>query len=228
VKPLPIRLRGDDEFPHLPPGHRPGPQSVRARGRRDVVWPFVAVVGTAMYAAGVWMAAGGRGHRFDRQDEFLGGVLFGAIGLFCLAVALMKWQAGRPRRHPRLRGMKLSVAGDSLRRGGEVSVSVTGRPTPEDRIEVGLACDERYDTEVRTYARGVSVVIRQTEEELVHEQWQELAPAAAEQTFTFVVPVDAPYSYEGDCISYGWRVSARAVRPRQRDPRLDSPIWVEP
>ena len=35
-------------------------------------------------------------------------------------------------------------------------------------------------------------------------------------------------SYEGDCLSYGWRVSARRVRRLRADPRTDHPIWVRP
>jgi hypothetical protein len=45
---------------------------------------------------------------------------------------------------------------------------------------------------------------------------------------TFRLPSDVPYSYEGSCLSYAWRISARAVRRLRRDARLDEPLWVEP
>jgi hypothetical protein len=58
----------------------------------------VGFVGTAMFAAGVWVAAGGRGARFDRQEELLGGLFFAAVGLVCTSVALAKWELRRPNR----------------------------------------------------------------------------------------------------------------------------------
>jgi hypothetical protein len=201
---------------------------VRNRGRRTLLAPFVGVVGTAMFAAGVWVAAGGRGARFDAQEEFFGGIFFGAMGLLCVYGAFVISERGRPERHPRLRGTKLVAGGADFRRGEEVSVTFTGRRTRGDRLEVGIACHERYDTETRVYARGVSTVVRQTGEATVHEEWEAVLPSAAQHTATFVLPVDVPYSYEGSCLSYAWRISARAVRPLRKDARLDEPIWVDP
>lgn len=179
-----------------------------------------------MFAAGVWIAAGGRGSEFDRQEELYGGLLFGAIGLLCLFVALSAWETGRPQLRPRLRGATLAVDGEAFRRGDELTVTLTR--TGDQPLEVGLACDERVDTEVRVFVRGAIVVRRQTGEEAIHEQWQHARPGAGEQTFTLRVPDEAPYSYEGACVSWGWRVSARAARRLRKDARLDTPIWVEP
>jgi hypothetical protein len=224
----PLRLDRSAEFPHLPPGREPGPQSVRNRGRRTLVAPFVGIVGTAMFAAGVWVAAGGRGPRFDRNEELYGGLFFGGMGLLCVYGAFVIWEAGRPKRHPRLRGTRLAAGGEGLRRGDEVSVTFTGRRTSDERLELGIACDERYDTEARVYSRGVSTVVRQTGEATVHEEWQTVPAGAVEHTVTFRLPSDAPYSHEGSCLSYAWRISARAVRPLRKDARHDEPIWVEP
>jgi hypothetical protein len=228
VKPLGIRSARDAEFPHLPPGRSPGNQTLRNRARRGVVAPFVGVVGTGMFAAGVWIAAGGRGARFDREEELYGGLLFAAIGLLCVYGAFVIWEAGRPKRHPRLRGTTLSLAGDSVRRGDDVTVTFTGRRRDDDRLEVGIACDERFDMETRMYTRGVGTVVRQTGEATVHEEWQAVPSGAVEHTVSFRVPTEAPYSYEGTCLSYAWRISARAVRPLRKDARFDRPIWVEP
>jgi hypothetical protein len=224
----PLRLDRTAEFPHLPPGRDPGPQSLRNRSRRTVLSPFVGIVGTAMFAAGVWVAAGGRGARFDRAEELYGGLFFAGVGLLCVYGAFVISEVGRPKRHPRLRGTRLSFAGDGLRRGGEVSVTFTGRRTRGERIEIGIACDERYDTQARVYSRGVSTVVRQTGEATVHEEWQAVPRGAVEQTITLRVPDGAPYSYEGSCVSFGWRISARAVRPLRKDARRDEPIWVDP
>jgi hypothetical protein len=190
------------------------------------VWPFVGVVGTAMFAAGIWVAAGGRGSGFDRQEELYGGLFFGAVGLLCLFVALASWETGRPQLRPRLRGAALAVDGEAFRRGDELTVTLSR--TTDAPLEVGLACDERVDTEARVFVRGASVVRRQTAEEAIHEQWQSAGAGAGDRTFTFRVPDDAPYSYEGACVSWGWRVSARAARRLRKDARVDSPIWVDP
>jgi hypothetical protein len=228
LKPLGIKFTQGAEFPHLPAGREPGGQSLRNRARRKFMSPLAGLVGTAMFAAGIWVAAGGRGARFDRQEELFGGLFFAAGGLLCIYGAWAMWEKGQPKRHPRLRGTTLLVNGDTVRRGHEVSVTFKGRRTNDDVLEVGLACDERYDREVHVYVKGVRTVIRETGEARVHEQWQAVPPGVGEQSFRFQVPVDAPYSYEGDCVSYAWRVSARAVRPLRKDARRDQPIWVQP
>lgn len=228
MKPLDLRFGGGAEFPHLPAGREPGGQSLRNRAQRSFLSPFVGLVGTAMFAAGIWAAAGGRGDRFDRQEELFGGLFFAAGGLLCIYGAWAMWAKGRPKRHPRLRGTKLFVRGATLRRGDLVSVTFTSRRQHDDRLEVGLVCGERYDVEVPVYVKGASTVARQTHEATIHEQWQAVPPGAGEQTFEFLVPVDVPYSYEGDCVSYAWRISARAVQPLRKDARLDQPIWVQP
>lgn len=227
MKPLAIRSGGGTDFPHLPAGREPGGQSLRTRQRVSLLAPFVAIVGTAMSAAGVWIAAGGRGQGFDRQEELYGGIFFAAIGLLCVFGGYVMWGRGRAKRHPRLRGTTLTVDGDDLRRGGEISVTYTGPQTNEGRLEVGIACDERYDTEVRTYTKFGGTVVRQTNAATVHEQWRPVPGGAVEQTLTIQVPDGVPYSYEGECVSYAWRVSARAVRPYRPDARHDEPIWVE-
>jgi hypothetical protein len=227
MKPLAIRSGGGPDFPHLPPGREPGAQTLHNRHRVNLAAPFVGIVGTAMYAAGIWVAAGGRGHGFDRQEELYGGLFFAACGLLCVFGGYVMWGRVRPKRHPRLRGTSLTVQGDALRRGGEISVTFTGPRTNGERLEVGIACDERYDIEVRAYTKFGGTVVRQTNQTTVHEQWQPVAGGVAEQTLTFQVPDGVPYSYEGECVSYAWRASGRAVRPHRRDARHDEPIWVE-
>lgn len=217
-----------NSFPHLPAGHEPGVQSLRNRTRRNVLSPVVGLVGTGMWMAGVWAAAGGRGAEFDRQEELLGGIIFALGGLLCVYGAWAMQEKGRPKRHPRLRGMTLTTDRADLRRGEEVAITFLGKRGGDDPLEVGLVCAERYDMEVRARAGGATVVTRETAEARVHEQWQAVPPGVDEQTFTFTVPREAPYSYEGDCVSYVWFASARAVKPLRKDARLEEPIWVRP
>ena len=177
-----------------------------------------------MFAAGVWVAAGGRGAAFDRGEELWGGLLFAAFGLLVLYVVLVVWGGAGPRPARSLRGLTLSPLGEEARRGGELELVVRGRPSGVEHLEVGLVCVERVDTEVRTQ----HAVRRETVETTVAEEWQAVPAGADPHTVRFDVPPDAPYSYEGDCVSFAWRVSARAPRRARPDERADEPIWVEP
>jgi hypothetical protein len=207
------------EFPHLPPGRTPGAQTLRTRQRRDALSPLLGVVGAGMFAAGIWVAAGGRGSRFDRSEELWGGLLFAVFGLLALYVVFVVW-GGEGRR---LRGVALEPTAETLRRGDELSLVVTTRGDGVAPLEVGLVCIERADTELRTNV----TVTRETAEATLVEEWQELPAGAREHTVTFRIPSEAPYSYEGDCVSYAWKLSARAVEPGTPDARLDRPIWVD-
>jgi hypothetical protein len=192
------------------------------------VAPFVGLVGLAMFAAGIWAAAGGRGARFDRQEELFGGLFFAAGGLLCIYGAFAIAGRGRPKRSPRLKGVTLQAARDAFRRGADLSVTFTGRRSSGDRLEVGIACDERFDAELKVIVKGTPTVTRQTVEETAYEAWQAVPAGVHEHTVEFTLPVDAPYSYEGECVSFGWRVSLRDVRPMHKDARHDEPIWVDP
>lgn len=217
-------------FPHLPPGREPGPQTLRNRAGYPF-WEWAAgLVGAGLVVGGVFIAAGGRGPEFDRREEFWGGIFMASIGLVCAGWALFMRHKRRPLRLPnRLRGINLAVDREEARRGDELAVTLTfaGRARAEDeRLEVGLVCIERHDYLVRAQHRAGATELRQTAEDTAHEQWQAIETASGEQTLTFEIPRDAPYSYEGDCVSYAWRVSARIPRKLRLDRRTDRPIWV--
>ena len=215
-------------FPHLPPGYEPGPQSARNRAQRSFWSPVAAVVGLGMFMAGVWVAAGGRGGAFERQEELFGGVIFALGGLLCLYGAWVMHERGRPKRHPSLRGTSVTVDRVDLRRGEAVSVAVTAERRDGDRLQVGMVCLERYDTEVRVFTGAASAVRRETAEGPVHEEWHAIPSTGPDQAFTFRIPAEAPYSYEGECVSYVWLLTVRSVKPRRKDPRLEEPLWVRP
>lgn len=219
---------GRDPFPHLPPGREPGPQSLRSRASRGFWVPVVAVVGAAMTGAGIFVAAGGRGPRFDPQEELWGGIVFALGGILCLFGAWKMRGKGQLRRSRRLRSTGLAVAGDDVRRGDRISVTVTPGNGTRGSLEVGVVCVERYDIRVPMTVRGVTRFRRDTVEGAVFERWQPVGAPGSASTLTFEIPREAPYSYEGDCVSYAWRVSARAVRRMARDDRLDRAIWVRP
>jgi hypothetical protein len=217
------------DFPHLPPGREPGAQSLRNRMGVPILWWFVGIVGTGMFLAGVFVAAGGRGSGFNRMEELFGGIFFGAMGLLCAWVAYSQYRAFRPsplRR--RVRGMNLTVDRDEGRRGEKILATLDHSQNAEG-LEVGLVCVERYDLQATARPpKGGTVVVRQTNQSTAYEQWHPVEPAAGEQSFAFEIPCDAPYSYEGECISYAWRLSVRRTRKLRPDPRIDHLVWVSP
>ena len=215
-------------FPHLPPGHEPGPQSLRNRTGRPILEWFVGLVGTGMFLSGMFAAAGGRGSKFDPIEELVGGTFFGLMGLGCALWAYRAWRGRRPPKlRARLRGLNLSVDRDQARRGEQVTVTITVAERVE-RLEVGLVCTELYDFQSHAQTKAGAVTVRQTGQENAHEEWRALELTSGEQSGTFEIPPEAPYSYEGSCVSYAWRVSARTVRALRSDPRLDRPVWVDP
>lgn len=220
---------GDRSFPHLPAGHEPGIQSLRAEGGSRF-WGWASgLVGSGMAVSGIFVAAGGRGPEFDRLEEGLGGAFFASMGLVC---ALWGYAQLRGPRSARLKGVRLGVGHEVARRGDALTVTLTlagdaGRAPDDERLEVGLVCAERYDHRVRVQHRGGVTYVRRTAEATAHEEWRELGQVTGEATFTFVVPPEAAYSYEGECVSYAWRASARVARRLRPDSRIDHPIWVE-
>ena len=213
-------------FPHLPPGHAPGAQSLRNRQGLPVLWWFVGLVGLAMFVAGVLVAAHIR-RQFPWRDEAIGGTIFASFGLLCLAVAHMQYRKFRPARlRTRFGGVALAVDRDELRRGEAVAATVTHGAV--EALEVGLVCDERFDLIARAQTKAGPVSVRETNQATAYEVWKPVDAAVGEQVFSFEIPRAAPCSYEGDCLSYGWRVTARQVRRLRTDPRSDHPIWVWP
>lgn len=219
-------------FPHLPPGREPGVQSLRNR----YAFPFwewaVGLVGAAMAIAGVFVAAGGRGPQFDRTEEALGGAFFAAFGFLCMGVMYWTVRGRRPASlGKRVPGVTLGVERDEAERGEELRVTVMLSPraaNADDPLEVGLVCIERYDYTAHAQTKAGPVNVRQTRDGIAHEQWLPLEHAVGERSFRLEIPTTAPYSYEGECVSYFWRVSVRAVRRLRADPRIDRPVWVRP
>lgn len=217
------------DFPHLPSGHGPGAQSLRNKTSLPLMWWIVGIVGMGMFFAGVFLVAGGRGPGYDFWEERLGGTFFGGMGLLCAWVAYSQYRSMKPAPLGRgVRGVNLAIdRGDDVRRGETISVTIDHAAAAED-LEVGLVCVEVFDFQATASTKAGIVYIRETNRKNAYEQWQPVEPQAGEQVLKFEVPPEAPCSYEGDCLSYAWRVSARLVRKLRTDPRIDHPIWVSP
>ena len=230
--PLLVGAGKRSKFAHIPPGHDPGPQTLRNQGGSTLWEWFTGFVGTGMVIGGLFLAAGGRGPRFNPWEEGIGGTVFAFFGAVCVLWAYSL----RRKRSPlsladRLPGAALSVGSEEARRGGKLSVTLTvassGGPDDEP-LELGLVCVELYDYRVTAQTRAGPIYVRQTGEAHAYEHWEHVERSLGSQTVELELPRDAPYSYEGDCVSYAWRVSARVARRLRSDPRIDHPIWVRP
>ena len=124
---------------------------------------------------------------------------------------------------PKARGVSVTVPVTDVRRGGDVDARVE-LTTDKPGLEVGLVCVEYYDVET-TDGRGNRS--RNTSQAVAYEDWRP-QPSGAVQAVRFSVPVNAPYSYRGDCISYVWRVSARQPKRMRFDRAVNVPIVVRP
>lgn len=232
--PLLVGASKRSKFAHIPPGHDPGPQTLRNQGGSTLWEWFTAFVGSGMVIGGLFVAAGGRGPKFNPWEEGIGGIVFAFFGAVCVAWAYSLRRKRRPLRlADRLPGAALAVDRDDARRGDKLSVTLTlansgGANEEPESLEVGLVCVEIYDYQVVAQTRAGPIYVRQTGEANAHENWQQVERAAGAQTVDFELPRDAPYSYEGDCVSYAWRVSARVARRMRSDPRLDHAVWVRP
>jgi hypothetical protein len=117
--------------------------------------------------------------------------------------------------------MRLDVSPRRLRRGEAVTVTFGADRDLSDH-ELGLACLAHYATTAKTSEVGdFGGRFRTDAQALEYEQWH--PPADAELR----VPADAPYSYEGDLLSFYWGVWVRARHGGLR-PVAYVPLTVDP
>jgi len=124
------------------------------------------------------------------------------------------------------KGLEVRVEHPAARRGDALqAVVVITDPEGLGDLEVGIVCTESYDEVVNDSDGGTS---RTTSTAIEHEAWQPLASVPGEHDVTLSVPHGAPYSYEGDCLSFRWEVVARGRKSRALDARASEPIMVRP
>jgi hypothetical protein len=119
---------------------------------------------------------------------------------------------------------KLDVvpAAEQVRRGDTLDVTVKADAGIEG-LEAGLICTETFPVFV---VRGkVTHSGHEFEDEVAFEHWLPVEPL--QQTVALSVPVDAPYSYDGENLKFKWRVAVRQPR-RGLDAVRTREIWVLP
>jgi hypothetical protein len=125
-------------------------------------------------------------------------------------------------------------ADQAVSRGDEVEARVTiSDAAKAGSVEVGVVCTEYYDEDVTdTYTDSDGVMQTQTTRETLkaaaHEEWRSIESTVGLQTVRFTIPAGAPFSYEGDCLSFRWEVVARGRRHDRLDAQAGQAISVRP
>jgi hypothetical protein len=123
------------------------------------------------------------------------------------------------------KGLEVDAATEQVRRGEEVEALVTVTSARGlGGIEVGVVCTEIYDKEEWESDDTVS---RTPTEAIAHDAWVPLEAMAGVQSMRLAIPSDAPFSYEGKCLSFRWEVVARGRR-RGLDAQAKSEFSVQP
>jgi hypothetical protein len=126
------------------------------------------------------------------------------------------------------RGLQVGASDEEVRRGEEVEALVTlSSAEGLGDVEVGLVCTEYY----ARYSEGVGPDDsggRATTYAIAHEAWLPVESAPGVQSVRLTIPTEAPFSYEGDCLSFRWEVVARGRRRRRLDAQARREISVLP
>lgn len=152
--------------------------------------------------------------------------LFWVVIVAVVALGLVDL-ARRHRRRLRLSSSKVKVAvTGSVRRGEDVPLTITIRDGAHTglRLRVGIVCVERYDVEESTK----NSTRRVTREDFAHEEWREVSASEAQQSLSFVVPAEGPYSYRGSCLSFEWHAEALEIARLRPDAVASATFEVRP
>jgi hypothetical protein len=127
-------------------------------------------------------------------------------------------------------GLEVGASEQAARRGDEVEALVTvSNPRGLGDLEVGLVCTECYDEEVQTTdSDGSSSRSRSTSEAIAYERWLPVESAPGMQSVRVTIPREAPFSYEGACLSFKWEVVARGHKRHRLDAQARHEISVLP
>lgn len=207
-------MAGARGHPHLPSGRPPGPQSKRRGGAFGAMGISLGISGLVVAGLGVALIG----------TSTVGAAVMIGMGLVVLGAVPLLARRGRGRWH-RAKGLAVEAAPEVTRRGETIEVRLGAVPSGIAEAELGLVCIERYDYNQTVQTQNGSSTVRKMGEVAAHEEWAPVGGAGDGHRFD--VPADAPYSYEGKCISFAWRVSARCRNADGDMKRTDEPIWVE-
>lgn len=126
------------------------------------------------------------------------------------------------------RDLEVDTSDHEVQRSAEVEALVTiSDPRRLGDVEVGLVCTEyyaRYSEGVGTDDAGGRVMTY----DVAHEAWLTVDSVPGVQSVRLPIPPEAPFSYDGDCLSFRWEVVARGRRKRRLDAQVKRDITVLP
>ena len=131
------------------------------------------------------------------------------------------------------RHLQLAADRDVLRRGDSVTLTLTFADAERVRenVEVGVVCTERYAERQHRQSQSGGTTTTTTRVMLsttAYERWEPAQASQPLQRFTFEIPRDAPYSYDGEHLEFHWRASAREPRALRPDPATNLDLTVTP
>ncbi len=167
------------------------------------------------------------GHDKSPSGARIGAAILGAFGLAMIPLVVYVWRRWRPRP---ARHLEVRVEPIELHRGDTVNATLVISDPGKlgEELELGLVCTEYYDHEKTVYTDNGAQQQRVTSTAEAHATWDKPDRGQTQQTLRFTVPADAPFSYEGGCVSWAWHVSALDRHAHRMDSRRDVPIWVSP
>jgi len=130
--------------------------------------------------------------------------------------------------------LELVPSSVEVRRGEAVDAEVTlVDGSSLDKVEVGLVCTEFYDEEVETEevdntGRSETRQERTTRSAIEYETWVPIENAPGVQRVSLPIPREAPFSFEGDCLTFRWELVARGGKSMRLDAQAGCDLWVAP
>jgi len=206
---------------HLPLGREPGPQTLRAAangGGTGALLPVMAILFLACFI-GIPLVV------ISVTDAQ--GVIYPVLGALAVVFVVAMWLLARRLRSGTAVQYEVLAEPLELRRGDEVEAElIVYEPYRlSGRLEVGVVCVERFDRAAPGGGGGSDG--REIAEDVAYERWLPARRTEEEQRFRFRIPPEGPYSHEGECLSFAWRVCARDPDGPRED-SSDDPIWVLP
>jgi hypothetical protein len=192
----------------------------RERAERTVGWVIVALFvfwGVAFSGLGVYVIAASE----DDQGFLVVFVLCVDALFFGGALAIR-----RQLRPTAVAGVRVTAAPALARRGGIVTVRAESM---RDQLEVGVVCVECQVSQQTLFGPdGDAVDLGVEERAIAYEAWRPVERPAhgGERAQDFIVPRDAPFSYEGENVRFEWYAAARSRDGRGL--KAKTPVWILP
>jgi hypothetical protein len=126
-------------------------------------------------------------------------------------------------------GLRVGATNRETRRGEEVEALVTISSLDGlGEVEAGLVCTEYYAEKVGTYSEYGTAPSIEISDAIAHEEWLPVKRATGVHSVRFTIPAVAPFTYEGDALSFKWEVVVRGRRKLRLDAEAKDEFSVAP